>query len=131
MQTQKQPDSTNSGKSVRQFSLGDGLGELDGLRDEIDSYWDVLLGRVDPPVNKGISTLMEVAEAYHARANEIFSLIQRKEATGQIMKTGALYKFRTGELRTFIEATKRTVELGSRRITMAGLEFEFEDFPSG
>ena len=89
----------------------------------------MLLGRTDPPVERGVSTLMEVAEANHARAAEVYALIQRAEANGSALKNGAHYKFRTGELRTFIEATKRTIDLGSRRITMAAKEFEFEEFP--
>lgn len=100
------------------------------LRMEIDGYWDVLLGRTDPPLNKGVGTLMEVAEVYHARASEITSLIQRAESLGHTIKGGAHYKFRTGELRSFLEATKRTIDLGSRRITMATLEDNYEDSPT-
>jgi len=91
----------------------------------------VLLGRQAPPLSRGIATLMEVAEAYHSRASEVYSLIQRAEASGRALKNGAHYRFRTGELRTFIEATKRTIDMGSRRITMAALEYEHEEFPLG
>ncbi|CAB4176782.1 hypothetical protein UFOVP978_62 [uncultured Caudovirales phage] len=69
---------------------------------------------------------MEVAEAYHARASEVYGLIQRAEAVGVAVKSGAHYKFRTGELRTFLESSKRTIDLGSRRITTAALEFQME-----
>lgn len=85
------------------------------------------MGREAPPLNKGVGTLMEVAEAYHARASEISALIQRAESQGHTLRGGAMYKFRTGELRTFLEATKRTIDLGSRRITLATLEDDYED----
>lgn len=75
-------------------------------------------------------TLMEVAEAYHARASEIAALIQRAEASGVIIKSSAHSKFRTGELRTFVEAVKRTIDLGSRRITTAAMEYQYEEFGS-
>ena len=78
---------------------------------------DVMLGRVDPPVSVGVGTMMEVAEAYHARLTEMQSLVQRGEADGSIPKGSAAYKFRTGELRSVIEMMRRSIDMGSRRIT--------------
>jgi hypothetical protein len=45
------------------------------------------------------------------------------------MRGSALYKFRTGELRSFIELSKRASELGSRRLTQEQLlhDQRFED----
>lgn len=86
--------------------------------------WDVLLGREDPPIQSGVSTLMEVADAYFARANEISSLILRAIHNEHLSKGGAHDKFRTGELRNFIEVAKRAADLGSRRITARQLEVE-------
>ena len=123
--------SVDRGEHVRHFSLGEGLPELTDLQAELDTMWDALLGRVDPPLNKGVGTLMEVAEAYHARACEVFAMIQRGEQDGTVLPKSSTYKFRTGELRTFIEAAKRAIEMGSRRITMASMEYEHVDFPSG
>lgn len=108
------------------FSNSGGL-DIGAFREELDEYWDVLHGREDSPVDSGISTLMEVAEAYHSRASEITAMIQRAEASGTVSRSGELYKFRTGELRTFTEAVKKTVELGSRRITLARSEYLQED----
>lgn len=87
---------------------------------------DVLLGRKDPPIIRGVLTMMEVGEAYYARASEMTALIQRKEADGIVSKGDRYYKFRTGELRTFMEACKQSIDLGSRRLTYARLEFDME-----
>lgn len=85
---------------------------------------DVLLGRVKPPIDTGITTLMEVAEAYHARAMEISMEIHRGEAKSEIMKGSAHSKFRTGELRDFIELCRRAMDMGSRRVTALQIEME-------
>lgn len=77
---------------------------------------DVLMGRVEPPVN-GKLALMEVAEAYHARASEITMRILRMETDGAVLRGHKLYKFRTGELRTFIDLCSKAIDLGSRRLT--------------
>lgn len=84
---------------------------------------DVLLGREDPPVD-GVLSLMEVADAYYARAMELTMLIQQMEREGTVLKGSSHYKFRTGELRTFSEMAKRAADLGSRRLTDDSLRFE-------
>lgn len=109
--------------SVRAFRLGDEY-DLPTMRDELDSMKDVLLGRVTPPVDTGISTLMEVAEAFHARAKEMEMHLHRAEADGHVLRGTKHYRFRTGELRSFIELVAKTMELGSRRITATQLEME-------
>lgn len=108
---------------VRAFTLGDG-GDLQQLREELDDMKAVLLGRVKPPVDTGITTLMEVSEAFHARAMEMAMEIHRGEANGEIMKSSGHYKFRTGELRDFTELCRRAMEMGSRRVTALQLELE-------
>lgn len=87
----------------------------------------MLLGRVPPPVNNGVLTMMEVADAYLARARELEQLLLRAESDGTVVKGSAKYKFRTGELRSFIEMTRSAVELGSRRVTAAKMEYEQAD----
>lgn len=82
----------------------------------------VLVGHQNPPVNIGIGTLMEVASAYFARGMELTSLIQRGETEGQVPRGSKLYKFRTGELRSFLDIAKNATEMGSRRITVAQME---------
>ena len=89
----------------------------DQLSLELGGYTHVLLGRVPPPINQGILTLMEVAQAYYARANEMNMEILRKERDGVVSKGSALYRFRTGELRSFLDMTKKAIDLGSRRLT--------------
>lgn len=96
--------------------MGEGF-DLPRMKSEISGYWDILLGREAPPFDHGVMTLMDFAETVHARAREMEADILDKEAEGIILKDTGAYKFRTGALRSFIEATKRTIDLGSRRIT--------------
>lgn len=77
----------------------------------------MLLGHHQPPIDNGTMTLMEVANAYYSRALAIQMAIQRAEADGTVLKGTGPYKFRTGELRSFIELAKGAAELGSRRVT--------------
>lgn len=109
--------------SVRAFRLGDGL-HIDDLHDEIVEMTDILLGRQPPPIDTGISTMMEVAEAFHARAREIELHLHHDEAAGHTLKGSRAYRFRTGELRSFIELVSKSMDLGSRRITALQIELE-------
>lgn len=106
--------------------LGEGVLSLAELRSEIDEYVQVLMGRVDPPIDNGEMTLMEYANAVYSRAMEITILLQRAESDGQILKGSRHYKFRTGELRTFTELALRAIELGSRRVTWAQAEYSMQ-----
>jgi hypothetical protein len=94
------------------------------MRAEITDMTEVLLGRVPPPINVGVPTLMEVAEAYHARACEMEMAIHEAETEGAVIRGSRTYKFRTGQLRTFQEMCKRAIDLGSRRITVMQTETE-------
>lgn len=104
--------------------MGEGIPPLSVMRDELDEYTQVLLGRVEPPIENGEMTLMEYANAVYSRAMEMTMLIQRAEADGQIMKGSKHYRFRTGELRTFTELALRSIDLGSRRVTVARMEYD-------
>ena len=117
---------SKSALKVRSWQLGEGYGSLRKLRDELDEMTDVLLGRADMPVDNGVMSLMEVSTAYYARASEITNTIHRGEVDGTVAKGSSPYKFRTGELRTFMEMAKVHIELGSRRVTAAKMEFEME-----
>lgn len=103
------------------MTIPSGLGKVDDLVVELNGYTDILLGRVEPPVD-GVSALMECADAYYARGCEIDMLIHEGERDFSIGKGDPHYRFRTGELRSFLELTKRSAELGSRRITMAQMQ---------
>lgn len=70
---------------------------------------------------------MEVSNAYLTRALEVNSMILQAEADGVILRGSKLYKYRTGELRSFIEMAKAAQELGSRRLTARQLELEYKD----
>lgn len=98
-----------------------GLPTVQELQHEVDGYMDVLLGREPSPIDSPYLALMEVATAYFARANEIDILIHRGEREGVIFRGDDLYKFRTGELRSFLELSKKCAELGSRRLTQEEL----------
>lgn len=98
--------------------------DIEDLRDEVYEYLDVLMGREPMPIDNGILTLMEVADAYYSRAKEIEMMILAGENDGDIAKGSNLYKFRTGELRSFIDIAKARTELGSRRVTAAKVEAE-------
>jgi hypothetical protein len=117
------PEQSHSplGGKVREIQTKEGLPPVEELEDELEGYMDVLMGRVQPPVDAGHLTLMEVADAYFARACEIQYHILKAERAGAVFKGHSYYKFRTGELRSFLELTKRAADLGSRRLTQARL----------
>ena len=98
-----------------------GLDTVDHLWQEIQGYMDILLGREPSPINSPYLAMAEVATAYYARAQEIDAMIHAAEREGAIMRGSPLYKFRTGELRSFIDLAKRCAELGSRRLTQEQL----------
>lgn len=111
---------------LRQFELHRGIPNLPVLQSEVQDMMDVLLGRVDPPINNGVLTLMEVADAYFARGSEIAMMILRGQREGTIPRGGSYAKFRTGELRHFLDVCKGSRDLGSRRVTVKQLTMEAE-----
>lgn len=110
--------------SLRYHKLNEGLPPLPELEMEIQDMLDELMGRVPPSIQAGTLTLMETADAFFARASELQLLIQKGEREGSVPKGGGYYKFRTGELRTFLEIAKRAADLGSRRLSEEQLVFE-------
>jgi len=96
------------------------------MRDEIDEFMEVLMGREQPPIDNGPLTLMEYANAAYSRGMEITMLIQRSEVDGFTSKGSRLYRFRTGELRAFVELTAKAIDLGSRRVTNAKMMYDQE-----
>lgn len=127
------PDQNHSplGGLVRQIQVGQGLPAVEELEEEIEEYMDVLLGRKPSPVEAGHLTLMEIADAYFARACEIQYLIHKAEREGGVFKGHTYYKFRTGQLRDFLELSKRAADLGSRRLTQARLLHDMEQEAEG
>lgn len=106
------------------YALQAGLPDLPELQQELDDMRDILMDREPMPIDSGLMSLMEVATVFHARAKEMEQLIHRKENEGVVLKQSSLYKFRTGELRSFIEMSKTMIEVGSRRVTNAKLELD-------
>ena len=111
---------------LRATRVGDRSETLRQMHEEVEAMMDVLLGRVPPPINSGLLTLMEVSDAYFARGMEMTMQIQALEREGAVTRGSNFYKFRTGELRTFCEVAKRAAELGSRRVTYEALRVEAE-----
>lgn len=104
----------------------EGLPSVDDLHDELLGYANVILGRADPPLQLDgfYLDLMEVAAAYYARAKEIDMLIHWEEQNRRVIRGSAYYKFRTGQLRSFMEMAKMMADLGSRRLTQERLLVE-------
>lgn len=119
----KRPRST---KPLRSFSTEYGLPSVEKLADEIEEMMSVLKGDVDPPIQMGVITMMEVADAYHARAADINMKILRLQREGVIKSGDQLYRFRTGELRQFIDVASKATALGSRRLTYAQVLLDSE-----
>lgn len=114
--------------TLRAIPLGEGLPSIPEMVLELQNMTDVLMGRKPPPVDAKHLTLMEVADAYFSRASEMTMLLQQMEREGKINRGSKHYKFRTGELRTFLEMAKRAADLGSRRLTEAQIIFEMERY---
>ena len=112
-------------KKLRAIRLGDGTPSLPEMESELIDMTNILLGREEPPVH-GVLALMETADAYYARASEMTMLLQSAERKGVITRGSAHYKFRTGELRTFLEMARRASELGSRRVTVQQMKGDAE-----
>lgn len=109
------------GHKLSSVPVGLGLPTVDELWEEISGYTDVILGRSESPINSPYLALAEVATAYYCRAQEIDGAIHAGERSGDIVKGSPYYRFRTGELRSFIELSKKAAELGSRRLTQETL----------
>lgn len=101
--------------------VGIGLPPIEKLQEEIDEMVDVLLGRVTSPIESPYLAMQEVATVYFARAQEIDMRIHQAEHEGAVIRGSRLYKFRTGELRAFIELSRKCAELGSRRLSQEQL----------
>lgn len=93
------------------------VNRYDDLLDEFTHYANVLLGREPSPIQSPYLELMEVATAYHSRARKVEMELLTMEQSGTIMRGDALYRFRTGQLSSFIEMTRKCIDLGSRRLT--------------
>lgn len=112
---------TQFGQRLTSVEVVEGLLPVEELSDELFGYVDILIGREDAPVSSPYLALMEVATAYYARALELDMLIHEKERIGEVKRGGSYYRFRTGELRSFIDLSKRCCELGSRRLSQEEL----------
>ena len=118
-------------RRVRDIPVALGLPTMEELEEEFFGYVDVLLGRQEPPIDAGVLTLMEVSNVYLSRGIEVEMMILAAERDKEIMRSNPYSKFRTGELRSFIELAKKAQELGSRRLTNAEYEFNLKEQSAG
>ena len=118
----KAPD-RSFGHRLTDVETIEGLPPVEELQEELTGYLNVLMGRSDPPLQLDgfYLDLMEVAAVYYARAKEIDMLIHWEEQNRRVIRGSAYYKFRTGQLRSFMEAAKMMADLGSRRLTQERL----------
>ena len=112
------------GRTLTSALVGMGLGDVSELSDELQVYTDELLGRTEASLDSPYLAMMEIAVAYYARAQEIDMQIHRAEREGLVKRGSPLYLFRTGELRAFIELSKKCAELGSRRLSQETLLYD-------
>jgi hypothetical protein len=112
--------------SVRHFRIPRGLPSPQEIRDELHGYRDVLHGWEDPPLEKGVMTLMETAEAYFSRTCGIEQEILEAIANGVIKPKSEYHTLRTQEIRSYKEMFKSATELGSRRITFENSQTQKE-----
>jgi hypothetical protein len=119
----KAPEARTFGRRLTDVEVLEGLPPVEELHDELLGYTEIILGRADPPteINGFYLDLMEVAAAYYARAKEIDMLIHWEEQNRRVIRGSAYYKFRTGQLRSFIEMAKMMADLGSRRLSQEKL----------
>lgn len=103
-------------RTLNEIKVGYGLAEIEELSKEINSYYDVLLGREEVDNPHKYSYIVEVATAYYVRAKEIETAIHKLEREQIIAKNTPYYKFRTGELRSFIEACSKSISYGLAKI---------------
>jgi len=113
----RHPSHVQFGERLTSVPLPAGLPDIDAILAELHEYWDVLLGREDPPIESPYLGLMEYAVAVYSRAQELDALIHEGEASGAIKPRSLYYKVRVGALRSFLEAAKKHCDLGSRRLT--------------
>lgn len=117
----RHPRHVQFGQRLTSVPLPAGLPTVEAILAELHEYWDVLLGRVDPPVDSPYLGLMECAVAYYSRAQELDALIHEGEGTGAVKKSDPYYRVRVGPLRAFLEAARKHCDLGSRRLSQEDL----------
>ena len=104
---------TTFGRRLTDVAVGSGLPDVDELVGEFLGYADIILGRVDPPTDgMAYLDLMEICAAYYARAKEVEMLILWSEQQRKVIRGSPHYKFRTGQLRSFLEMSKMMADLG-------------------
>jgi len=115
------PKDVQFGKTLSSVGVEMGLDSVEHLWAELQGYVDILLGREPSPIDSPYLAMMEVATAYYARAQEMDMRIHAAEREGLVHRGSPLYKFRTGELKAFIELARKCADLGSRRLTQEAL----------
>jgi hypothetical protein len=116
-----------TGGRLRAFDIPGGLPTVAEMREEVQDMLDVLAGRKAPPIDVGLHTMQEVADGYFARGAEWVVLIyDMEDEFDDLPKNNEYTKFRTRQLRQFLEVCKKASELGSRRLTAEQIRLEQE-----
>jgi hypothetical protein len=118
------PGHVQFSRRLTEVPLGSDLPTPDQIKEELLGYCDILLGRVEPPVDSPYLSLGEIATAYYARACELDLLIHEEERAHRVIRGTNYYQLRTGALRSFIEMSKKMADLGSRRLTQEQLLYQ-------
>jgi len=118
------PSHVQFGTKLTEVPLAHDLPTPEEITEELLGYCDVLLGRVEPPVASPYLGLAEVATAYYARACELDMLIHEEERLGNVFRGHDLYRVRTGQLRSFLDMSRKMADLGSRRLTQEQVLYE-------
>ncbi len=115
------PSHVQFGTRLVDIPLSEGIPSVEELIEEFLGYANTLLGRADAELESPYLDLMEHAAAYYARAKEVEMLIFGEEHARRVVRGHPLNKFRTGQLRSFIEMSKMLADVGSRRLTQERL----------
>lgn len=115
------PHHVQFGQRLTDVPLGSGLPPVEDLQEEFTEYMAIVTGKADPPVSAPYLDLMECAAAYYARAKEVDMLIHWEEQQRRVIRGSPHYKFRTGQLRSCMDAFKMMADLGSRRLSQERL----------
>ncbi len=100
------------------------LPDVNDWADELEQMELVLMLKLPLPVDDPRVGLLVTAGSYHTRASSMKRTIQRLEREGTISRSHDLVKFRTGELRTFMEMASKVFDSASRALTAAKLAFD-------
>ena len=109
--------------NLRPVAVPEGVHSVEDMHKELQHMINVLLDRVKVSAVDYADplALMKIAGAYYARAREIefiiYSMERDKLVNGKRGSQDQYHLFRTGELTSFINLAKASMDEGSRRLS--------------